>query len=226
MPTLLLLIAAGWTALFDGQTLANFRSPSGETNPAVSWYVRDGALHSNAESRMQTDLWTAEAYLDFELEFEWRVQPGANTGVKYLIQRWASDNLAGGITHETSLGFEFQLVDDSSAAGNDSPLHVSGALYNYLPAARKASNPAGQWNTARLVVHGNAVEHWINGQRVLAFTIGSPELNAALAAKKLNSARMLEKLAVRRSHVAFQHHESSVSFRAIRIRDLGSPAGL
>jgi hypothetical protein len=216
----LCLAAAGWTSLFDGQTLANFRSPSGRTDPAVSWFVRDGVLHSNAESKLQTDLWTAEAYVNFELEFQWRVSPGANTGIKYLIQRWASDNLANGVTHETSLGFEFQLVDDASAAGKDSPLHVSGALYNYLPATHRSSKPAGEWNTARLLVDGNAVEHWINGERVLAYSIGSPELNAALAARRLNSARMLEKLAVRRSHIAFQHHESAVSFRAIRIRAL------
>lgn len=209
--------------LFDGATLNNFRSPSGKTDPAVSWYVRDGVLHSNAESKLQTDLWTAQAYQDFDLEFEWRVSPGANTGIKYLIQQWASDNLANGIIHETSLGFEFQLIDDSSPAGSDSPLHISGALYNYLPALRKASKPAGEWNTGRLLVAGNRVEHWINGERVLAFEIGSSELNAALAAKRLNSARMLERMAVRRSHIAFQHHESAVSFRAIRIRELTAP---
>lgn len=220
MISFLIALAAGWAALFDGATLTNFRSPSGKTDPAVSWFVRDGELHSNAESKLQTDLWTAEAYENFELEFEWRVSPGANTGIKYLIQQWASDNLKNGIVHETSLGFEFQLVDDASPAGADSPLHISGALYNYLSASHKASRPAGEWNSGRLLVQGNHVEHWINGERVLAFEIGSPELTAALAAKRLNSARMLERLAVRRSHIAFQHHESAVSFRAIRIREI------
>jgi len=218
----LFLLAAEWTTLFDGATLTNFRSPSGATDPSVSWFVRDGALHANAESKLQTDLWTAEAYTNFDLEFEWRVAPGANTGIKYLIQRWASDNLSNGITHETSLGFEFQLVDDASPAGADSPLHVSGALYNYLAPTRKMSKPAGEWNTGRLLVLGDRVEHWINGERVLAFEIGSSELKSALAAKRLNSARMLERLAVRRSHIAFQHHESAVSFRAIRVRSLNS----
>lgn len=214
------LLAASWHELFDGRTLDNFRAPSGKTDPAVSWFVRDGALYSNAESKLQADLWTAEAYEDFELEFEWRVERGANTGIKYLIQQWASDKLDNGVTHETSLGFEFQLVDDASAAGKDSPLHVSGALYNYLAPSQRAARPAGEWNSARLVVNGQAVEHWINGTRVLAYTLGSPELAAALSARRLNSARMLEKLAVRRSHIAFQHHESAVAFRAIRIRAL------
>lgn len=216
---LCLLAASGWLTLFDGRTLNNFRSPSGSTDPSVSWLVRDGVLHSNAESKMQTDLWTAGTYESFELEFEWRVAPGANTGVKYLIQQWASDHLHNGITHETSLGFEFQLVDDASTGGSDSPLHASGALYNYLAPASRQARPAGEWNTARLVVDGDRVEHWINGVRVLAYSLGSPELKAALTAKRLNSARMLERLAVRRSHIAFQHHESAVSFRNIRIRE-------
>ncbi len=215
-----LLAASGWINLFDGRTLNNFRSPSGRTDPAVSWFVRDGAIHSNPASKLQADLWTEAAYENFELEFEWRVEPGANTGIKYLIQQWASDQLNNGITHETSLGFEFQLVDDASPAGQDSPLHVSGALYNYLAPTSRAARPAGEWNSARLAVNGNSVEHWINGSRVLAYAIGSPELAAALAARRLNSARMLEKLAVRRSHIAFQHHESAVAFRGIRIREL------
>jgi hypothetical protein len=218
-PALCLLAAAAWQTLFDGQTLANFRSPSGRTDPAVSWYVRDGVLHSNAEARLQADLWTVEAYENFELEFEWRVSPGANTGIKYLIQQWASDNLENGITHETSLGFEFQLVDDESAAGRGSPLHISGALYNYLAPSSREARAAGAWNTARLVVDGNRIEHWINGVRVLAYSLGSSELTAALAARRLNSARMLERMAFRRSHIAFQHHESAVSFRNIRIRE-------
>jgi len=217
-----LLAFSQWQVLFDGRTLPNFRSPSGQTDPSVSWVVRDGVLHSNHEARLQADLWTSEAYESFDLEFEWRVEPGANTGIKYLIQQWASDRLRNGITHETSLGFEFQLIDDASPAGGDSPLHASGALYNYLAPSTRAAKPAGEWNTARLVVDGNNIEHWINGTRVLAYSIGSPELNAALAAKRLNSARMLEKLAVRRSHIAFQHHESAVSFRSIRIRPLPS----
>lgn len=207
--------------LFDGSTFANFRTPTGLTSPAVSWRIHDGMLESIADARRQCDLWTTAEYGDVDLAFEWKVWPGANTGIKYLIQATATDKLKdaqGEFLHETSLGFEFQLVDDASPAGSDSPLHVSGALYNYLPASERAARPAGEWNTGRLLLAGNHVEHWINARRVLSYDIGSPELAAALAARRVNSARLLERLEKRRTPLAFQHHESRVAFRALRIQ--------
>ncbi len=220
---LLFGLAAGWpgeTALFDGVTFRNFRTPTQETGPEVSWWIHDGMLESIADARRQCDLWTAESYERFDLRFEWMVSPGANTGIKYLIQAQATDHLKdaqGEFLHETSLGFEFQLVDDESRAGADSPLHASGALYNYLPPVERAAKRAGEWNTGRLVVRQSEVEHWINGRKVLAFGLRSEELMKALALRKVGSARMLEKLEKRKTAIAFQHHESRVGFRGITV---------
>ncbi len=206
--------------LFDGTHLRNFRTPTRTTGPEVSWRIRDGALESIADARRQCDLWTVEQYGSFDLEFEWKVAPNGNSGVKYLIQATATDRLRdtqGEFLHETSLGFEMQLVDDR---GRGPDTHSSGALYNYLAPSEQAARPAGEWNTGRLVVCGDDVEHWINGKRVLAFSVHSPGLKAALAARNMHSARLLERLAVRRTPIAFQHHESPVAFRAIRIAAL------
>jgi hypothetical protein len=209
--------------LFDGTSLDHFRTPTRTTAPTVSWRIRDGALESIPDARRQCDLWTVDEYTGFDLEFDWKVAPNGNTGIKYLIQATATDRLhdaQGEFLHETSLGFEFQLVDDASKAGSDLPTHVSGALYNYLAPTERAARPAGEWNSGRLVVRGDAVEHWINGRRVLAFDVQAPEVKAALAAQRSNTARLVERLAIRRSPVAIQHHESTVAFRAIRIAAL------
>jgi hypothetical protein len=209
--------------LFDGGDLRNFRTPTRTTGPEVSWRVREGVIESIADARRQCDLWTAEEYERFDLEFEWKVQPGANTGIKYLIQAQATDKLKdaqGEFLHETSLGFEFQLVDDASRAGADLPTHASGALYNYLAPFQRTAHPAGEWNSGRLVVRAGDAEHWVNGRKVLAFGFQSPELKAALAAKRIGSARMLEKLERRKAAIAFQHHESAVAFRQIRVNRL------
>ncbi len=220
----LFLIAAAHASpetLFDGSGLQRFRTPTRLTGPEVSWRIRDGVLETIPDARRQCDLWTVDEYESFDLEFDWKVAPGGNSGIKYLIQATATDRLRdakGEFLHETSLGFEFQLVDDASPAGADNPLHISGSLYNYLPASERAAKPAGEWNTGRLVLQGNSVEHWINRRRVLAYTFDSPELKTALAARRANSARMLERLARRRSPIAFQHHESAVAFRNIRIK--------
>jgi hypothetical protein len=206
--------------LFDGMSFQNFRTPTGTTSPSVSWRIADGAIESIPDARRECDLWTAQEYENFDLEFEWKVGLGGNSGIKYLIQASATDHLKDGrgeFIHETSLGFEFQLVDDASPASADNPKHVSGALYNYLPPTERAAHPAGQWNSARLLVVREHVEHLINGKRVLAYSLQSPELKTALAANPANSARLLERLAKRKTTIAFQHHHSSVAFRRIRI---------
>jgi hypothetical protein len=200
--------------------LADFRTPTGLTSPTESWRFHEGMIETIPDARRQCDLWTKKEYDDFDLAFEWRVAPGGNSGIKYLIQETATDRLRdsqGEFLHETSLGFEFQLVDDTSPAGADSPLHASGALYNYLAPSELAAHPPGQWNTGRLLVARGRIEHWVNGRRVLAFSLGSGELKTALAARNLNSARMLERLARRVTPIAFQHHESAAAFRRIRI---------
>jgi hypothetical protein len=226
--TALLMLAAGVDTrqtLFDGTDLKHFRTPTGSTGPEVSWRIREGALESIPDARRQCDLWTAGEYEDFDLEFEWKVGAGGNSGVKYMIQATVTDHLhdaQGEFLHESSLGFEFQLVDDASPAATDHPTHVSGALYNYLPPVERAAHAAGEWNTARLAVHGDGIAHWINGRCVLAFSLQSPELKRALAAKPLPSARLLERRALRRTHLAFQHHASLVAFRRIRIKAPGA----
>jgi len=207
--------------VFDGISFSGFRTPTRETSPAVSWRINNGTLETIADARRQCDLWTVAEYEQFDLRFEWKVAPGANTGIKYLIQEQATDRLKdkqGEFLHETSLGFELQLVDDASPAGSDQPAHVSGALYNYLAPKEKAARPAGEWNTGRVVLRSDDVEHWINDRLVLAFSLHSPELKASLAAARRNSARMLERLDKRKTPIAFQHHESAVAFRAIRVR--------
>ena len=150
-------------------------------------------------------------------------RPAPTPGIKYLIQASATDDLRdeqGKFLHETSLGFEFQLVDDASPAGTDNPTHASGALYNFLPPTELAAHAAGQWNTGRLRVLGRHVDHWINSRHVLAYDLDSPELKAALAAKSFNSARLMERLAHRRTAIAFQHHHSVAAYRGIRIERL------
>ena len=209
---------------FEELSLADFRTPSGITSPTVSWQFHEAIIETIPDARRQCDLWTVKEYEYFDLEFEWKVAPGGNSGVKYLIQETATDRLRdakGEFLHETSLGFEFQLVDDDSPAGADAQVHLSGALYNYLPPTERAAHRAGQWNTARLLLQPDRIEHWLNGRRVLGYSLESIELKTALGAKKLNSARMLERLLHRKTPIAFQHHESAAAFRRIRARNLG-----
>lgn len=209
--------------LLDGPNLTRFRTPSGELPPEVAWAMDGGVLRTRLDVERQCDLWTVETYEDFDLRFGWKVTPGANSGIKYLVQTWEADRLPrpqGELVHENSIGLEFQLIDDASRDGMHMPWSCSGALYNYLPPSEKAARPAGQWNTGRLKVQGGNVEHWLNERRVLAYRLDAPELRRALEKRNSITARILSRMEKRRTPIALQHHQSEIFFRDMRIERL------
>ncbi|MCX6621456.1 MAG: DUF1080 domain-containing protein, partial [Acidobacteria bacterium] len=173
---ILLFLAASMASsetLFDGRTFHHFRTPTSTTGPEVSWRIVDRVLESLPKAERQCDLWTDRQYENFDLEFDWKVEPGGNSGIKYLIQASNVDHLTTPqghpYLHETSLGYEFQLVatDPEKTALTTG---ATGALYNYLAPTEIPAHQPGKWNTGRLVVDGRNVEHWVNGHRVLAFS--------------------------------------------------------
>jgi hypothetical protein len=241
-----------WLTLFDGQTLNGLVDPWTRVPPGGSWVLDAGALKAVPKPRIAEDLVTAQEYGDFELEFEWKVSPGGNTGVKYRIQsiffvaadknQTGPDGFegmlgrelanptgsraqlpAGAKGFEYTIGFECQLLDDERHPdARRDEAHKTGALYSFLPPTRRAARPAGEWNTARIVVRGAAFEHWINGVQVLAGRLDDPAVSKG-AAKRWNPAPPIrEMLAHPRptGRISFQHHGDDAWFRAIRIRTL------
>jgi len=221
---ILLLVAASALPaekLFDGKTFRHFHTPTRETGPEVSWRIVDGVLESLPKAERQCDLWTDAEYENFDLRFDWKVAPGGNSGIKYMIQFSAVDHLderGRKYIHENTLGYEFQLADAGPAP--QAAKGANGALYGYLAPVELAAKPTSEWNTGRLVLNGRNVEHWINGHRVLAYSLDSAELHAALRAKNVKSARMMDQLVHRITPICFQHHNSAVAFRNIRIKVL------
>jgi hypothetical protein len=198
---------AGFRLLFDGHTFDGWRNPASETPPGDAWVIEDGCLKTAPHARITEDLISRESYGDFELKFDWRITPHANTGVKYRIQRNVfldstkdssggfeasverevthpnSDRakMAPGATgHEYTISYEFQLIDDAGNPnrGRDGRVHDTGALYAMIPPRKMAAHPAGEWNQSRLVVKGKHFEHWINGVLVLDGSLFSDEANA------------------------------------------------
>ena len=86
---LLLALAADWISLFDGKSFNNWIDPSTLNPPGDSWTIEDGCLKSRPHPKLREDLVSREFFKDFELEFEWKVAKGANSGVKYRIQDFA-----------------------------------------------------------------------------------------------------------------------------------------
>jgi hypothetical protein len=150
-------IEPGFRPLFDGQTLAGWRSYPSEELPA-DWRVADGAIIGGHRSYLVTK----ETFSDFDLRLEWKVGSKGNGGIFF--------RMPPGEGNMPRTAPEFQLC-----AHDDPDKYYTGSLYNVLLPSVNASLPEGQWNTARLVVRGNHVEHWVNDQLVLSYELQSDD---------------------------------------------------
>jgi hypothetical protein len=197
----------GWKLLFDGRSLAGWRSFRTDT-PGAAWTVKDGVLINAGKTG---DLMTTGVYGDFEMSFDWKISEGGNSGIIYRIA------LGEAATYRT--GPEYQLLDNVKAEDNKLANHLAGSLYDVGPAPSKdVTKPVGEWNTGRIVVRGWRVEHWLNGEKLIDIDLASPEGKSAIAKSKF---REWEKFAsMRRGFIALQDHNHLVSFRNLKIRDL------
>lgn len=194
--------------------------------PTAHWTVENGAIKKIASGKVAVqadgqpvaggDLMTDATYRDFEFAWDWKVTPGANSGIKYNV----SEELSTAIpTSHAAKGFEYQMLDDDRHADGKLPTHRAGALYDLIaPNANKRLNPVGEWNHSVIVFDGNHGEHWLNGQKVVAYELESPAMKAALAASKYAP---IAWFATRRAgHIVLQDHGDEAYFRNLKIREL------
>jgi hypothetical protein len=171
--------AAGWKLLFDGKTNAGWRSIGKPEFPDKGWSVEDGTLHHTAKAG-GGDIITTEDFENFELVWDWKIAAGGNSGLKYNFP-----------DVKKGVGCEYQMIDDEGHpdAKRGGRLHQTAGLYDLIPPADEIkSKPAGEWNTSKIVLNGNKVEHWLNGVKSVAFELGSPELLALVAKSKYKGA--------------------------------------
>ena len=206
--------AAGWKLLFDGKTTKGWRAFKGGPVPADHWVVADGVLKCVGGHRV-IDIVTDDEFDNFEFAWDWRISPGGNSGVKYLVDENMSKTKDG-------IGFEYQLLDDDkhpdAKKGKDGD-RTSGSLYDLIPPSKnKVLHPVGEWNESRIVVDGNHVEHWLNGVKVVSYERGSPDMKARIADSKYKSIPGFGE--VTKGHLLLQDHDSEVGFRNLKLRVL------
>ena len=218
--------AAGWRLLFDGRTLEGWRGLGRDTVPSAHWRVEEGTIAKVASGRVPLaadgqplsggDLMTVGAWRDFELVFDWKVSVGANSGVKYNVDERLSTTLE---PPNAAKGFEYQVLDDDRHEDGKLPSHRAGALYDLVaPNARKALRPVGEWNRSRIVLRGDHGEHWLNGEQVVAYDLGTPAMDSLLGSSKYHPIPWFA--ARRRGHIVLQDHGDAVWFRDIKLREL------
>jgi hypothetical protein len=211
--------SGGWKLLFDGKTTAGWRGAHRSTFPDSGWMIANGELvvlpATGGEAKNGGDIVTMDEYGDFDLQLEFQLTEGANSGIKYFVTEKEKPN-------GSAIGLEYQILDDErhpdAKLGNHDGSRTVASLYDLIKAENKTVNPMGEWNAARIVSKGRYVEHWLNGVKVLAYERGSEDFRNLVAESKYKIWEIFGEAP--QGHILLQDHGNRVAFRNIKIRIL------
>lgn len=207
---------AGWQLLFNGKDFTgwnNFKSDK----VRKGWQVVDGDLVC-VDPHDAGDLCTKGEYDWFELQLDFKMGEGANSGIMYHVT-----NAAGAAW---GTGPEVQLEDNAKAADKQR----CGWLYAlYQPpvdpktnAPLDATKPAGEWNHLRLLISPEKCVHEINGVKYFEYVLGSEDFKKRVAASKFGSMKNFAKFD--KGFLCLQGDHGAVSFRNIKLLPVKAPA--
>jgi hypothetical protein len=224
-PLLLLLVfvskdtraqSGKWIVLFDGTSTDKLRGYGMSGFPDSAWKVEDGALVAQTGTS-NIDLVTKDEFKNFELELEWAVSPAGNSGVFYHVKENLRHESGNGNSPNWLDNFEMQILDDIHF-NDTAAIRSAGSLYDLIVPVNKHLKPIGEYNQARLIVNGNHVEHWLNGNKVVEYENNSAAMNKMLTESKFKNNPGYGKSP--NGLIMFQHHGQKVWLRKIKIRKL------
>jgi|TARA_B100001179_G_scaffold126955_1_gene90949 hypothetical protein len=196
-----------WTVLFDGKTVKGLRGYKQSGFPD-SWEVVDGTLKTVPGHGV--DLISEEVYKNFELELEWKVPKGGNSGIFYFATE------EGNYIWQSAP--EMQVVDDEKHTDGKNTLTSAGALYALIAPSVNVVKPVGEFNQVRIKVKNNYVEHWLNGTKIVEYVYGSDMMWDLVAKSKFNKMPLFAKAS--EGHIGLQGDHGLIWYRNIRIRRL------
>lgn len=212
-------IAEGWKLLWDGKTTEGWRGAKLAGFPENGWVIEDGILKvqksDGGESTNGGDIVTVKKYRNFELKVDFKITPGANSGIKYFVD--TELNKGAG----SSIGCEFQILDDKKHP--DAKKGVNGnrtlaSLYDLITAPADKPFRKGFFNTAMVKVNGNHVEHWLNDIKVLEYDRNTQMWDALVNYSKYKVWPGFGNAA--EGHILLQDHGDEVWFKNIKIKEL------
>jgi hypothetical protein len=208
----------GWKLLFDGKTSSGWMNAKTRQFPSSGWEIKDGLLMVNPATKAQGgggDIVSTDKYKNFEFSADFRYAPGANSGIKYFVDTDRDNGKYSGI------GCEYQILDDKlhpDAKEGISGNRTLAGLYDLIAPGPKKDNGADKWNTAKIIVRGNHVEHWLNGSKTLEYERGNKAWKDLVATSKFKNIPGFGENAEGR--ILLQDHGNAVAFRNIKIREM------
>lgn len=204
----------GWMLLFDGKTTTGWKAFNSTDKIGAAWKVEDGALTLNTSDKSIKggDIITAEEYENYEFTYDWKISKCGNSG---LIFNVVEDPKYKYVWHT---GPEMQVLDNECHPDAKIIKHRAGDLYDLISCSTETVKPAGEWNTARIVTNKGHYEFYLNGTKVVEFTMHTPEWDAMVQGSKFKSMPDFGKAA--KGHIALQDHGDQVWFRNMKIKKL------
>jgi Domain of Unknown Function (DUF1080) len=203
----------GWRLLFDGSTTAGWQEITGKPFPANCWTVEEGALKAIPRTDGFQDIRTAATFRNFELQFDWKLAPGGNSGVKYLIQKIDEWKNAAG-RQARARGFEYQLADPVNPDVGGDPRRSTASLYSLIAPAPATEPRLGEFHHSLLIVRGGHVEHWLDGVKVVEFETDRADV------QKLRRTYLPKGAFTAESPISLQNHGTEAWFRNLKVRAL------
>ena len=199
----------GWTPLFNGQAVTGMRGYKMDSFPWEAWTVEDGSLKTIPGGK-GVDIISTETYKDFELELEWKLESGGNSGIFYFATEedhsiWQSAP-------------EMQVLDNTAHPDRLRKVTSAGSLYDLIAPSEDVVKPLGEYNQVKIISQNNHIEHWLNGVKILEYEYGSDALINLISKSKFKDMPHFAKAFSGR--IGLQGDHGEVWYRNVRIRKL------
>ena len=219
----------GWVSLFDGKTFNGWRGYNRADVPG-RWVVEDGCIKFNgsgggeAQSNDGGDIIFDKKFKNFELELEWKISKGGNSGIFYLAQEIPNQPIYISAP-------ECQVLDNENhpdaKLGKDGN-RMSSSLYDMIPAKPQNAKPAGEWNKVKIMVYKGTVVHYQNDEVVVEYHLWTPQWKELIDNSKFSKDKWPEAYDLlincggenHEGYIGFQDHGDDVWFRNIRVKEL------